>query len=104
MKLEEAKTELYSLAKRTDIPEDVRKTISTTLDKVRTPLHTDVWIYRAVIIILGVTVCATVFGGIYIAIIAKGDATIKIPDAIVAIGSAAVGALAGLLAPSPVAE
>jgi hypothetical protein len=46
-------------------------------------------------------VLATVLGGIYIAMFAKGDATISLPEGIVAIGSAAVGALAGLLAPSP---
>jgi hypothetical protein len=34
----------------------------------------------------------------------KADSNIKLPDAIVAIGSAAVGALAGLLAPSPKGE
>jgi len=56
-------------------------------------------IYRAVVAVLGITVIATVFAGLYLA--TKADANIKLPDAIVAIGSAAVGALADLLAPSP---
>ncbi|MBP1299775.1 hypothetical protein [Bradyrhizobium elkanii] len=63
-------------------------------------LRTDVWIYRAVVVVLGVTVLATIMGGLGLAF--KGDLTnFKLPSEIVAIGSAAVGALAGLLAPSP---
>jgi hypothetical protein len=63
-------------------------------------LDTDVWIYRAVVVILGTAVIATIFGGLGLAF--YGNATnYKLPAEIVAIGSAAVGALAGLLAPSP---
>jgi hypothetical protein len=63
-------------------------------------LQNDVWIYRIVIMVLGITVLATIIGGLGLAY--KGDANYKLPAEIVAIGSAAVGALAGLLAPSPV--
>lgn len=60
----------------------------------------DIWIYRGVVTILGITVLSTILGGLFLAF--KGDAnTYKLPSEIVAIGSAAVGALAGLLAPSP---
>jgi hypothetical protein len=63
-------------------------------------LKGDLWIYRAVIVVLGITVLATIMGGLGLAF--KGDITnYKLPAEIVAIGSAAVGALAGLLAPSP---
>ena len=60
------------------------------------PLKYDTWIYRIVVIALGATLFATVFGAICI-VIADGEP----PDILIAIGSAAVGALAGLLAPSP---
>ncbi len=42
---------------------------------------------------------ATIFGGLGLAFF--GNVNYKLPAEIVAIGSAAVGALAGLLAPSP---
>jgi hypothetical protein len=56
----------------------------------------DVWIYRIVVGALGLTVLIAMCGTIYLANTEKG-----VPQALVAIGSAAVGALAGLLAPSP---
>ena len=58
----------------------------------------DVWIYRGVVAILGVVVCATVVSGIVISV--KGLQ--ELPAALIGLGSTALGALAGLLAPSPV--
>ena len=68
-------------------------------EEIKEVLRTDVWIYRVVVIVLGVTVIATIFGGLGLAFM--GSQNYKLPAEIVAIGSAAVGALAGLLAPSP---
>lgn len=65
-------------------------------------IQNDVWLYRMVIMVLGITVLATIIGGLGLAY--KGDVNYKLPAEIVAIGSAAVGALAGLLAPSPVTK
>jgi len=65
-------------------------------------LPNDPWIYRIVVVALSLIALATVSGGIYLAIIGRGDAKMALPDGIIAIGSAAVGAMAGLLAPSPV--
>jgi len=62
------------------------------------PLAWDQWIYRLVVIFLGFTVISSVIGAIILA--ARGITTT--PEILVAIGSAAVGAMAGLLAPSPV--
>jgi hypothetical protein len=90
---------LSPLTSRTDLPEDAKSAVGLAVAEAASPLQYDIWIYRAVVAVLGVTVIATVFGGIYLA--TKADTNIKLPDAIVAIGSAAVGALAGLLAPSP---
>lgn len=67
-----------------------------------TPLQTDKWIYRMVVggLTLAILACLT----FTFAIALKNSdptATINIPEIFMAIGSAAVGALAGLLAPSP---
>src|SRR5438034_7473782 len=61
------------------------------------PLQTDAWIYRLVVIALGLAVLIALIGAIVLASQGKADT----PQVLTAIGSAAVGALAGLLAPSP---
>lgn len=58
----------------------------------------DTWVYRLVVGALGLTVILALVGAIILALRhGNGD----IPDVLTALGSAAVGALAGLLAPSP---
>lgn len=61
------------------------------------PMPPDTWIYRLVVGSLGLTVLLVVIGAI---VLSLGEAR-EIPAVLTAIGSAAVGALAGLLAPSP---
>ena len=60
------------------------------------PLKTDVWLYRMVVGVLGLVILASVIGAIALSIVNKAT-----PEFLVALGSAAVGGLAGLLAPSP---
>lgn len=60
------------------------------------PLRTDKVLYRMVVGSLGAAVLISLIGAIVL--VAFGKTT---PEVLVAIGSAAVGALAGLLAPSP---
>ena len=60
-------------------------------------LQNDHWIYRIVVLALGMAILITLTGAIYLA--ATSDK--ETPQILTAIGSAAVGALAGLLAPSP---
>ena len=55
-------------------------------------------IYYIVVIVLGLVALGAVGGVIWITF-AKGAA--EIPETITALGAAAIGALAGLLAPSP---
>ena len=55
------------------------------------------WVYRIVVISLGLSVVGTIFGGFLLAFTSGAS----IPEGLIALGSAAVGALAGLLAPSP---
>jgi hypothetical protein len=63
------------------------------------PLVTDPWIYRIIVTALGLTILVVVIGAIILPIIHDPEA--RIPEVLTAIGSAAVGALAGLLAPPP---
>lgn len=60
------------------------------------PVRKDVWIYRMVVGSLALVALVTVLGGIVLAFTGR-----EIPAAVIALGSAAIGALAGLLAPSP---
>lgn len=86
------------IAKDKSLEEEIRKDPIKTIAKIaESPLKTDKWIYRIVVSALGLTVLLVASGGIYLA--AKPDTAI--PDILVALGSAAVGALAGLLAPAP---
>jgi hypothetical protein len=59
-------------------------------------LYNDVWLFRIVVAVLGLTVVGSVVGAILLAL--SGQST---PEVLVALGSAAIGGLAGLLAPSP---
>ena len=59
----------------------------------------DKLIYRIVVIALAILVLTTAIGAIILQSINK-----SIPDAVVALGSTALGALAGLLAPSPLRQ
>jgi hypothetical protein len=61
------------------------------------PVQKDKWIYRMVVGVLGLTVISSLVGAIVLTIV--GQST---PEVIVALGSASIGGLAGLLAPSPV--
>lgn len=71
---------------------------SATPDRsVSNALQKDVWVYRIVVITLGLAVLISLVGALVLALFGKGQSS----EAIVAIGSAAVGAMAGLLAPSP---
>lgn len=70
---------------------------ANTLAAIAAPLQTDVVIYRVVVISLGGAVLLGIIGAVVLSAIGK-----PIPEMLTALGSAAVGALAGLLAPSPV--
>jgi hypothetical protein len=59
-------------------------------------LVVDKWLYRLVVIFLGIVTAAAIFGAIILAI-----NKIDVPEVMTALGAAAIGALAGLLAPSP---
>jgi len=58
--------------------------------------NNDKWLYRMVVIVLGLTIVATIVSAIALAMTGQSA-----PEVIVALGSVAIGGLAGLLAPSP---
>ena len=64
---------------------------------MKNQLQNDIWLYRIVVVVLGLTVVASIVGAIVLTL--SGQST---PEVIVALGSAAIGGLAGLLAPSPI--
>lgn len=67
-----------------------------------TPLQTDKVIYRIVVSALGGTALIALIGAIIITLSDPiNDVPRAIPEILLALGSAAVGALAGLLAPAP---
>jgi hypothetical protein len=68
---------------------------------LNSPLATDQWIYRIVVASLGATVIAIILGIIVLMAIGTIKDDKSVPTIFTALGSAAIGALAGLLAPSP---
>jgi len=74
----------------------LKKVANQVVRELPPALTGDVWIYRIVVSVLGLVVLAAIVGAILL-----GYQWITIPETLTALGSAAVGALAGLLAPSP---
>jgi hypothetical protein len=74
-------------------------------DLTESPLSTDKWIFRSVVWALGVVIILCLcFTLIVVLKNTNSDVEIKIPDIFLAVGSASIGALAGLLAPPPKSE
>lgn len=83
------------------------ETLQTLADEVTKSLPppayvTDRWTYRIVVISLGAVSVLAILGAVYLTARATGAATP--PDILTALGAAAIGALAGLLAPSPISK
>jgi hypothetical protein len=85
----------------TTIQSDQKVKLLTSLQSITPPLQSDKWIYRCVVIALGAGLIITIIGGIVSNLTGQAK---PLPDGLIAIGSAAVGALAGLLAPSPITK
>ena len=86
---------IHQVTNDASLPPDKKVKLLESLQKISTPLQSDWWIFRLVVAFLGLAVLLTIIGGFYLSI--KTAATI--PEGLIALGSAAVGALAGLLAP-----
>jgi len=92
--------ELASLvAKDSALADRIRVDPVLALESVAAPLQEDKVIYRIVVGALGAAVILGMAGALILSLFGKA-----IPDILTALGSAAVGALAGLLAPAPGAK
>jgi hypothetical protein len=93
----ESSTELASMvAHDQKLQEQIKQDPVGTLERLAEPLESDPWIYRIVVLSLGLAAIGVVAGVIALKAL---DKSTTIPDALVAIGSAAVAALAALLIP-----
>ena len=84
------------IAQDPQLEADIKANPAAAIANLAAPVP-DTLVYRMVVGALGAAVLLTVIGAIVLVAIGKGE----IPASIIALGSAAVGALAGLLAPSP---
>jgi len=98
MKIDSVRELATMIKKDKSLEDEIKKDPAKAIAKItESPLKTDEWIYRIVVSALGLAVLLAVSGGIYLA----ANEVTAIPEILIAIGSAAVGALAGLLTPTP---
>ncbi|RXM51901.1 MULTISPECIES: hypothetical protein [unclassified Chryseobacterium] len=69
--------------------------------EIRNPKDTDYWIYRIIVIMLGLTIIAIIAGLILLSFWSDGKPDSQLVTIFATISSGAIGALAGLLSPSP---
>jgi len=85
---------------RSQLREDPSAAIKQYASLTPEPLRSDRWIYRVVISVLSFVVLLVV--GSVMVLMLNQETEVKVPDVLISLGSAAIGALAGLLAPSPI--
>ena len=78
-------------------PQDIEKTVKDVIEDAA-KWREDKFLYRTAVIVLGILTLIAAGGSIYLTLELPDK---PIPDVLVALGSAAVGALVGLFAPSP---
>jgi hypothetical protein len=96
MRVQSASELAVRVAQDPNLQQEIKDDPVNALANLAAPLESDVWIYRTVVVALGLTVLLAMVGSIVL-----GFKNMAFPDASLALGSAAVGALAGLLAPAP---
>lgn len=80
-----------------DLEQKMKQDPTGTLKTIAAmPLQSDVWIYRGVILALGFAICSTIAASAVLAFYGK-----VLPEGMATLAATAVGAMAGLLAPSP---
>jgi hypothetical protein len=94
----DSSTELAAMVEKSpELQQQVKDDPVGTLRSLAEPLDTDPWIYRIVVGSLGLSAILVV---VFVFILEMTQTTPTIPDAMVAIGSAAIAALAALLVPT----
>jgi hypothetical protein len=102
MKMESLRNLESMIAESPELTEQNKEKMLAEVKEAKTPLQTDKWIYRIVVGALAVAIL-TCLAFTFVISLRNTDPNVSIdmPEIFMAIGSAAVGALAGLLAPSP---
>lgn len=77
-------------------PERVLRNVASEVIRDSPAFENDVWLYRVVVMIIGLTALVSVIGAVAIGM-SQGEQ--KVPDILTALGSGAIGALAGFLTP-----
>jgi hypothetical protein len=76
--------------------------IASELEKNAEPTFIpDTWIYRIVVLALGITIVSSVVGVLILMATCDGCKELEVPTVIVSASSAGIAGLVGLLAPSP---
>lgn len=83
-------------ALKADPEETLKQLEKQAIQTVPRALEQDKWIYRVIVGSLGAVLILVVIGAIAISFSSK-----ELPDVLTALASASIGALAGILAPSP---
>lgn len=104
MRVQSASELAEKVAQDPVLQDQIRADPVNAIANLATPLQSDVWVYRMVVGALGLTVLIAITGSLYLRAISEADYIRVVPDVVLALGSAAVGALAGLLAPSPTSK
>jgi hypothetical protein len=92
-----------AMANNTQLQDEFKRDPIQAVNNIhdQTPLGWDVWIYRIVVFSLGATILSIIIGVLVLISQSKITDDKNVPTILTAIGSASIGALAGLLAPSP---
>lgn len=96
MKVQSVSELAVKVAQDSELQQQIKTDPVNTIASIAAPLATDAWIYRMVVAALGLGILLAMMGAIVLTFKAQ-----TVPEVLTALGSAAVGALAGLLAPSP---
>jgi hypothetical protein len=80
------------------IQQEMRDDPVATMERLAKPLENDPWIYRIIVGVLGAAIIGSLLAATVLRIV---DSNAQVPDLFVAVGTGAIGALAGLLAPRP---
>ena len=91
--------ESKQIAVKEEDAENNAKNCVNSMSDFKTPLQTDHWIYRIVVSSLALTIIFSIVGAVWLEVNEK-----ETPTLIIALGTGSLGALAGLLAPTPSKE
>jgi len=100
---------LVKRALATEMREELRTNPESVLNRLANEvtneqpraLETDKWVYRGVILTLALISLSVVAHVMWLSINHPDGTNMKVPDLLTALGSACIGALAGILSPKP---